>query len=126
MKFGTPEFGTQLFQKKELSSYRIDAIGNHTVLFEDGIYKMYYSYRKVTKDYRTNHKTAYKLGYAISTDGVKFTPRNDLFEVRGKREQWEIVMNAYPRIFDYKKRRYLFYNGNGFGKSGFGYAELIK
>jgi len=33
-------------------------------------------------------------------------------------------MIAFPYISKYKKRNYMFYNGNGFGKSGFGYAEL--
>jgi len=103
-------------------SEEIDAIGNHTVVLEDDIYKMYYSYRKVTEDYRTNPQSAYRLGYAISTDGIKFKPRNDLFELKGKREDWEEIMNAYPRLHNYQGRKYIFYNGNGFGKSGFGYA----
>ena len=99
----------------------IDAIGNHTVVYEDGIYKMYYSYRKV-KDYRTDPKAAYKLGFAISEDGLKFTPRNDLFEIIGNREPWESIMNAYPRLYTFNGKRYMLYNGNGFGTSGFGYA----
>mgnify|MGYP001246220586 CR=1 FL=1 len=100
----------------------IDAIGNHTVIFEDNIYKMYYSYRKVTEDYRTNPESAYRLGYALSKDGITFTPRNDLFEINGARETWEKTMNAYPRVYDHNDKRYIFYNGNGFGRSGFGYA----
>jgi hypothetical protein len=27
-------------------------------------------------------------------------------------------------VYEHKGRKYLFYNGNGFGKSGFGYTVL--
>ncbi len=33
-------------------------------------------------------------------------------------------MIAYPNIYEYEGRKYLIYNGNGFGKTGFGYAVL--
>ncbi len=33
-------------------------------------------------------------------------------------------MIAYPTVFDVENRRYVLYNGNGFGASGFGIAEL--
>ena len=99
----------------------IDAIGNQTIIYEDNIYKMYYSYRKAY-GYRSDPTKAYRLGYAISYDGIKFTPRNDLFEITGERDEWETIMNAYPRIYTFKGKKYLLYNGNGFGKSGFGYA----
>jgi hypothetical protein len=36
-------------------------------------------------------------------------------------------MTAYPHVIKYKNRMYLFYNGNGFGRSGIGYAiEKMK
>ena len=99
----------------------LDAVGNQTVIFEDGIYKMYYSYRKV-KGYRTDPKTAYRLGYAVSQDGVHFIPRDDLFEIVGERGKWETIMNAYPRVYTFRDKKYMLYNGNGFGTSGFGHA----
>jgi hypothetical protein len=33
-------------------------------------------------------------------------------------------MVCYPFVFDHGGRRYMFYNGNGYGKSGFGVAVL--
>jgi hypothetical protein len=33
-------------------------------------------------------------------------------------------MMAYPFVIDINHRKYMFYNGNGFGKSGIGYAVL--
>ncbi len=31
---------------------------------------------------------------------------------------------SYPYIFIFKERKIMLYNGNGFGKTGFGYAVL--
>jgi hypothetical protein len=36
---------------------------------------------------------------------------------------WDSEMICYPYIIEVGSRRYLFYNGNGYGASGFGYAE---
>ena len=33
-------------------------------------------------------------------------------------------MICYPNIVEANNKVYMFYNGNGFGKSGFGVAEL--
>jgi hypothetical protein len=33
-------------------------------------------------------------------------------------------MQAYPFVCAWQGRRYLFYNGNGFGETGIGYAVL--
>ena len=35
-------------------------------------------------------------------------------------------MISYPCVFDYKGKRYMLYNGNDYGKSGFGIAVLDK
>ena len=33
-------------------------------------------------------------------------------------------MMAYPYVYEHKGRKYMVYNGNGFGEAGFGYAVL--
>lgn len=38
--------------------------------------------------------------------------------------EWESDMNCYPCIIEYGSRVYMFYNGNGYGASGIGWAEL--
>ena len=37
---------------------------------------------------------------------------------------WDSEMIEYPFIFEHKDRIYMLYNGNGFGKTGFGLAVL--
>lgn len=100
-----------------------NAIGRPSVLSEDGTYRMYYSYRNAD-GYRADPSRAYRLGYAVSDDGRHFTKRLDLFEIIGPRGEWESIMNEYCHVYDHGGRRYLVYNGNGFGTSGFGLAAL--
>ena len=40
-------------------------------------------------------------------------------------EGWDSIMVAYPYVIRFNDKYWMFYNGNGFGKSGFGYAEEI-
>ncbi len=42
----------------------------------------------------------------------------------GKRGDWDSTERTYPCVFDYGNRRYMLYNGNGYGKTGFGIAVL--
>jgi hypothetical protein len=98
-----------------------NAIGRPVIFFEDGLYKMYYSYRNA-KGYRSDPSRAYRLGLAVSGDSRRFERRNDLFELSGPRGAWESIMNEYCHFYEHGANKYLVYNGNGFGKSGFGFA----
>ena len=98
-----------------------EAIGRPVVVHENGIYKMWYSYRSIDS-YRTNKARSYHIGYAESKDNVTWERRDELAGINLSNEGWDSEMLAYPYIVDYQDRRYMFYNGNGFGRSGFGYA----
>jgi hypothetical protein len=37
---------------------------------------------------------------------------------------WDANMIEYPFVFDHAGRRYMLYNGNGYGATGFGLAVL--
>jgi hypothetical protein len=37
---------------------------------------------------------------------------------------WDSSMTCYPFVTAFDDRVHLFYNGNGFGRSGIGYAQL--
>ena len=101
----------------------IDAIGNPTVLLRDGIYKMFFSYRKAG-GYRNDPNKAYKIGCAETLDGIKFTIESKSIDNYDERGNWESIMNAYPHVFTHNDQTFMLYNGNGFGKSGFGYSIL--
>ncbi len=87
-------------------------------------YHMYFCYRYAT-DFRTNKTRGYRLGYAYSEDLQTWT-RDD---VRGGMEcgpdgAWDSDMMCYPHLFRSGASVYLLYNGNAFGRHGFGLARL--
>lgn len=90
------------------------------VLKEDNIYKMWYSYRNKS-NYRKNKKDSYRIGYAESNDGLEWIRKDNEFNLNLASIGWDSEMIAYPNIYIANNKKYLLYNGNGFGKSGFGY-----
>jgi hypothetical protein len=105
----------------DLQSKEEGGIARASVLKENGVYKMWYSYRKAF-DYRTNPDNSYRIGYAESADGIGWKRFDDQAGIDVSENGWDSGMIAYPFVFEHKGIRYLFYNGNGFGRSGFGYA----
>ena len=83
---------------------------------------MYFSFRG-SNDFRDG-EDAYRLGYAYSKD-LKYWHRKDEETVLDlSKDGWDSKMIAYPYVVQTPYGTYLFYNGNGFGQSGFGYAIL--
>lgn len=96
-------------------------IARPSVLKQGGLYKMWYTYRGAS-DYRTNRDNSYRIGYAESTDGKIFRRMDNQMDVGLSDDGWDSVMMTYPHVIPYQGQYYLFYNGNTFGKTGFGYA----
>ncbi len=96
-----------------------------SVIKESGIYKMWYSYRGV-EDYRTNREHSYRIGYAESQNGTNWIRRDEIVGIDVSDTGWDCSMIAYPYVYEHKHRKYMLYNGNGFGRSGFGYAILCE
>jgi len=90
------------------------AFGRPFVLKEDGTYKMWYSSRG----------RAYRIGYAVSRDGVAWERRDAEAGIDVSDSGWDSEMIEYPWVFDAAGHRYMLYNGNGFGKTGIGLAVL--
>lgn len=67
---------------------------------------------------------AYRIGYAESADGLAWTRRDDLAGIEASASGWDSQMICYPSVFDHKGRRYMLYNGDGYGETGFGLAVL--
>lgn len=84
-------------------------------------YYMIFCYRR-SVDFR-NNTNGYRLGLAISEDLIKWDRINDP-ELIGVESEWDKYMQAYPRVINVDGKFLLFYNGNYFGKEGFGFAEL--
>lgn len=91
------------------------------VIKEDGKYKMWFGKRKKS-DYRNNITNSYKIGYAESLDGKDWIRKDDEAGIDISKEGWDSEMISYPYVFKKGNNLIMLYNGNGFGKTGFGYA----
>jgi hypothetical protein len=98
-----------------------EANARPTVIKENGIYKMWFTFRG-SFDYRDG-KDSYRIGYAESNDGKSWKRMDELAGIEVSAEGWDSKMITYPNVLPYYGKKYLFYNGNGFGRSGIGYAE---
>lgn len=98
-------------------------IASASVIKELGVYKMWFSYRNKF-NYRANSAHSYRIGYATSIDGVSWIRKDELVNIRTSQIGWDSEMICYPNVIKFRSKYFMFYNGNGFGKSGFGYATL--
>jgi hypothetical protein len=95
-----------------------------TVIKIGDTYHMYFCYRQAT-DFRTNPERGYRLGYAFSTDLMHWKRADEQKGIDVSSHGWDSEMMCYPHIFQVDNQVYLLYNGNHFGKYGFGLAKLI-
>jgi predicted GH43/DUF377 family glycosyl hydrolase len=91
-------------------------IARPCVLKENGQYQMWYSF---------NSGQGYRIGYAESPDGYRWTRRDELVDLEPSPSGWDSEALAYPWVFTHAGRKYMLYNGNGFGRTGFGLAVEI-
>lgn len=92
------------------------AIARPYVIMENNFYKMWYSYR--------GGENTYRIGYAESDDGITWERMDEKSGIDVSLNGWDSDMIEYPFIFTHKEVTYMLYNGNEYGKSGFGYAVL--
>ena len=85
----------------------------------NGSYDMWFSYRGGTGD-------TYRIGYAYSKDGSKWVLELNNGGISVSESGWDSEMVEYPFVLDHDGERYMLYNGNGYGKSGFGLAVLTE
>ena len=94
-----------------------------TVIEIDGRFHMYFCYREAY-GFRSDSRRAYRLGYAYSDD-MKHWRRDDAEAgIDVSLDGWDSLMQCYPHVFRVEDRVYMLYNGNEFGRAGFGLAQL--
>lgn len=91
-------------------------ISRPCVIKENQIYKMWYSY--------AIGAGGYQIGYAESQDGIRWTRKDGEAGIDVSKAGWDSEMICYPFVFEHEGKKYMLYNGNGYGKTGFGYAIL--
>jgi hypothetical protein len=95
-----------------------------TVLRIGARHHMYFCHRS-SVGFRDDPEHAYRLGYAYSDDLVTWARNDDAAGIGLSETGWDSEMMCYPHLFRCGDAVHLLYNGNGFGRGGFGAATLI-
>jgi hypothetical protein len=82
-------------------------------------FQMFYSIRR--RSY-----AAYRLGYAESSDGIHWTRKDEEMGLDVSPGEFDSDAIMYSAVVQVHGKTYCFYNGNNFGQTGFGVAELIS
>ena len=94
-----------------------------TVVEIDGRHHMFFCYRE-SSDFRLNPARGYRIGHAHSDDLHNWTRDDEMSGLESHSGEWDSEMMCYPNAFWCDSRIYMLYNGNAFGRFGFGLAVL--
>jgi hypothetical protein len=94
------------------------AFGRPCVIRREGTYFMWYAHRA------TRTTDSYRMGFATSEDGRAWHRQDRLSGIDVSPSGWDSEMVCYPCVFEHEGLFYMLYNGNGYGKTGFGLAVL--
>ncbi len=103
------------------SSFPDESQNMPTVIKIGDLFHMWFSYR-ASIDFRGKTK-GYKMAYATSEDLVTWTRDDSKAGLELSEDGWDSEMQAYPDVIRLGDELFMFYNGNTFGKEGFGYAK---
>jgi hypothetical protein len=108
-----PDEGTPCLEPAAPDEY---GFGRPYVLDDGERLRMWYSVR--------SHSRGYRLGYAESADGVEWERRDGEAGIDVSAAGWDSEMIHCGWLQPTRHGTYLFYNGNGYGETGFGAAVL--
>jgi len=100
-----------------------EATARPSVFHYGNKYCMLYSRRQLM-NFRDDPRQGYRAGFAISEDGIIWNRLDRQINFDVSESGWDSQAIAYPYVLKFKGQFLCFYNGNGFGKSGFGYGIL--
>lgn len=91
------------------------AMSRPCVIKHGGEYKMWFSSRL----------PQYKMGFATSKDGKTWKRDDEQATLVPSVSGWDSSSVEYASVFEHNEKLYMLYNGDGYGASGFGLAELV-
>jgi hypothetical protein len=94
-----------------------------TVIDLGGRLHLFFCYRQ-SFDFRKNSARGYRIGHAFSDDLVNWIRDDENPGLDVAPDGWDSQMLCYPHVFECEGKVYLLYNGNEFGRYGFGAAVL--
>lgn len=119
------------WQKEEGKQIIEDVLGPEesqalpSVIEIDGRFHMFFCFRE-SFDFRQSRGRGYRLGHAWSDDLSNWTRADDFFTFETGSDDWDSDMVCYPHVFQCDGKVLLLYNGNQFGRYGFGAAQLVN
>jgi hypothetical protein len=96
-----------------------------TVAKLNGRYLMVFCFREAL-DFRANSENSYRLGCAFSDDLLTWTRSDSELNFDRSPIGWDSEMLCYPHLVQFDDSTYMLYNGNQFGRGGFGVARLLS
>jgi hypothetical protein len=96
-----------------------------TVIRIGKMYHMFFCYREAV-GFRNEKGRGYKLGYAFSNNLIEWSRNDEAVIINEDADGWDSEMMCYPNVFEVDGKIFLLYNGNEFGRYGFGLAELLN
>lgn len=121
IKYATSHDGIHWNKHGIVLPYEINkaqAFSRPTVIKDNNGYHMWFSFR-------SGDGTKYRIGYAHSNDGSHWSHTLPAgINVNNNPNEWDSEMICYPFVFDHNGKRWMLYNGNNYGKYGFGLAVL--
>lgn len=88
------------------------------VIREGNVWKMIYSIRSKSKEYR--------MGYAESEDDIHFVRKDNLMDIDVFEDGFDNEMICFGKCIKYQDKVYRFYSGNHYEIGGLGYAVLMQ
>ena len=94
-----------------------------SVVFFGDAWHMAFCYRDI-HGFRTDPARGYRIGYARSSDLMSWHRDDAALGLVGTSGSWDQDMQCYPHLCVVNGEMLLLYNGNAFGKDGFGLAKV--
>lgn len=92
-------------------------VSNPSVISDRDRFMMWYSYKMGDR---------YRIGYAESHHGDIWTRMDDRAGIAPSSRGWDDLDIEYPSVFVHGDDLFMLYNGNGYGKTGFGLARKTR
>lgn len=103
-------------------SHEMEVACRPAIVKQNGVYRMWYSVRGAS-DFRGG-ENSYRIGYAESTDRLTWERMDSESGIDVSEDGWDCEMVCFCSVVEADRKLHMFYNGNGFGLTGIGYAFL--
>jgi len=120
IKYAESDDGHRWVKTKHEVPYKLgvyQAFSRPTIVKDALGYRAWFSYRSGTGE-------TYRIGSTNSLDGLSWDNPVATNVLGVSPSGWDSEMVEYPYVMQHHGRTYMFYNGNEYGKSGFGLAVL--